>query len=89
MRLALLADDGPTCGFFSWDGTVAQWWLFTANLSGRVENSRYEYRRSGDLMKVVLRTVVALAVLAAVLYTVSVGAQQHLADLANVYNHGG
>jgi hypothetical protein len=40
-------------------------------------------------MKVVLRTVVALAVLAAVLYTVSFGAQQHLADLANAYNHGG
>ena len=25
VRLALLPDDGPTAGFFSWDGTVAAW----------------------------------------------------------------
>ena len=25
VRLALLPDDGPTGGFFSWDGTVAPW----------------------------------------------------------------
>jgi NAD(P)-dependent dehydrogenase (short-subunit alcohol dehydrogenase family) len=25
VRLALLADDGPTAGFFSWDGSVAAW----------------------------------------------------------------
>ncbi|WP_439658591.1 SDR family oxidoreductase [Lentzea sp. HUAS TT2] len=25
VRLALLADDGPTGGFFSWDGTVVPW----------------------------------------------------------------
>lgn len=25
VRLALLSDDGPTGGFFSWDGTVAAW----------------------------------------------------------------
>jgi NAD(P)-dependent dehydrogenase (short-subunit alcohol dehydrogenase family) len=25
VRLALLPDDGPTAGFFSWDGTIAAW----------------------------------------------------------------
>ena len=25
VRLALLPTDGPTAGFFSWDGTVAAW----------------------------------------------------------------
>lgn len=25
VRLALLPDDGPTAGFYSWDGTVAAW----------------------------------------------------------------
>jgi NAD(P)-dependent dehydrogenase (short-subunit alcohol dehydrogenase family) len=25
VRLALLPDDGPTCGFFSWDGTTVPW----------------------------------------------------------------
>jgi hypothetical protein len=25
VRLALLSDDGPTGGFFSWDGTLVPW----------------------------------------------------------------